>query len=69
MFNNGISGRWTLGVVVLVPIIAYNEVGGLTTIVGSILAGLFSVFSGKILILYLKHALEISKMYYEELSK
>lgn len=50
MFNNGISGRWTLGVVVLVPIIAYNEVGGLTTIVGSILAGLFSVFSGELLL-------------------
>lgn len=49
MFNNGIGGRWTLGVVVLVPIIAYNEVGGLTTIIGSILAGLFSVFSGELL--------------------
>lgn len=50
MFHNGIGGRWTLGVVVLVPIIAYNEVGGLSTLLGSILAAVFSIFSGKFIL-------------------
>lgn len=46
MLHNGIGGRWTLGVVVLVPVITYNEVGGSTTVIGSILAAIFSVFAG-----------------------
>lgn len=46
MPDNGITGRWTLGVVVLVPILVYNEVGGLTTLLGAVLAAVFSVFAG-----------------------
>ena len=43
----GCGGRWTLGVVVLVPLVTYNEVGGLNSLVGGILAGLFSVCAGE----------------------
>lgn len=45
MFHSG--GRCTLGVVVLVPIIVYNEVGGPTTLISSVLAAIFSVFAGR----------------------
>lgn len=46
LLDDGHDGRWTLGVVVLVPVISF-QVGGMTTIVGSILAAVFSVFAGE----------------------
>lgn len=47
IFHEGIDGRWTLGVVVLVPVIVFNVVGGMATMIGSILAAIFSLLAGE----------------------
>lgn len=47
VFPSGTGGRWGFGVVILIYLIVYNENGGPTTFVATLLASMCALFSGE----------------------
>lgn len=45
----GFGGRWSVGILILVHVIAYNETGVTTTLFSTILASIFAIFAGKLI--------------------
>lgn len=48
IFPSGTGGRWGFGVVILIYLIVYNENGGPTTLIATILASICALFSGEL---------------------
>ncbi|XP_055588777.1 uncharacterized protein LOC129741100 [Uranotaenia lowii] len=45
---SGTGGRWTVGVLILTHLVAYNETGGPGTMIGLAIGALFAIFSAKL---------------------
>lgn len=44
--SSGMGGRWALGAVILVHVVVYNETGGTTTVLATLIATSSALLSG-----------------------